>query len=98
MSEELQQIINDMLLDESSILAIYSTWEAKSCDGCIFVVIPNKSLDELALFSNKYTDMVKENYGKDCDFEDVNTAVVAIVELFDDDDIECVYRKVMPNA
>lgn len=93
MSEELKQIIDDMLLEESSILAVYSTWDAKSCDGCIFVVIPNKSLEELALFGNKYTDMVKANYGKDCDFEEVNTAVIAIAELLVNNDMECVYRK-----
>lgn len=93
MSEELKQIINDMLLEESSILVVYSTWDAKSCDGCIFVVIPNKSPEELAIFGNRQTEIVKERYGRGCDFDEVNTAVIAVAELFDDDDIECVYRK-----
>lgn len=93
MSEELKQIINDMLLEESNILAVYSTWDAKSCDGCIFVVIPNKSPEELAIFGNRHTELIKARYGKDCDFEEVNTAVIAVPELFDDDDIECIYRK-----
>lgn len=36
MSEELKQVLNKMLSEEESIIAVYSNWDAQSCSGCIF--------------------------------------------------------------
>ena len=93
MSEELKQVLNKMLSEEKSIIAVYSNWDAQSCSGCIFVQMLNKSTEEMNDFGIRYTEYIKSTYGAGKDFEDFDAAVITIPSSLKFEGAACVYRK-----
>lgn len=93
MFKELKQVIDIMLSEEPSIVAVYSNWDPQSCSGCIFVQMTGKSLEEMNDFGIRYTDYVKSTYGEGKDFEDFDAAVITIPSSLRFEGVECVYKK-----